>query len=301
MTESRGRTGPPALAVLATLGGVAGGLLWLTWLPTTKECATIGDCLGPPILGIIGTVLAAVVSLVALRLLHLRPVFLTTLFGFVGAGALVLSLQQVLAARGHDGLAPWWTWVLVGAVIAPLAHWILAPDRGWVARVLPVVLVIALVAGGQQWASSTRAQDRLEELAGVGVDPVLVPELPGYLLRSSWSFTDPDSAVDYISMSIAPEEDSEGFPDGYQLPGEGRDPCGLVRAVVRSAQEGDCTGEGDQVIVEGEFVVGFGQVREGTFLLLTGDPADFTVDQFREAVTGAPVGTLEELRDGTDG
>ncbi|GAA1144779.1 hypothetical protein [Ornithinicoccus hortensis] len=301
MTDPRARTGPTALGLLAALGAIGGVLLWLAWRPTTDDCDTIGECLGAPFVAMIATTLAAAASLVVLRLLHLRPVFLTTLFGFVGAGGLVLSGQEVLAVRGHEGLAPWWAWTLVGAVLAPLAHWVLQPGRGWVARVLPVVLVIGLVAGGQQWATRERAQQRLDSLASVGVDPVLVVDLPGYLLRSSWAFTDPDNGTDYISLSITPEEGASGFPDGFLLPAAGQDPCDLVRDVARLVQDGDCQASGDTATVQGRYAVGYGAVRDGTFLLLTGDPGVFTVEQFRTAVDGARTGTLEELRDGFDG
>lgn len=300
MTDPDARSGPAAAGLLAALGAVGGVLLWLTWRPTTEDCSTIGECLGPPFVAMVVTVLAAVASLVVLRLLHLRPVFLTTLFAFVGAGALVLSWQEVLAVRGHDGLAPWWSWLLIGVILAPLAHWVLQPHRSWVARVLPVLLVIGLAAGGQQWASRERAQERLDALATVGVDPVLVVDVPGYVLRSSWAFTDPGSGTAYISMSITPEEGSEGFPDGYLLPAAGRDPCELVRDVVRVAQEGDCRVAGESAMVDGEYAVGYGTVRDGTFLLLIGDPTHFTLEQLRAAVDGARTGTLEELRDGFD-
>lgn len=286
--------------VLAGLGGGVAALLWLAWVPSTRECRTVGECLSQVFSGMLLTVLAAALVLVALRLGHVRPVFLTTLLGFVGAGALVLSLEAVTSADGSQGLAPWWSWLLIGLAIAPLAHWVLQDDRRWWARVLPVLAVAGLVVGGLAWAQHERDQQRLDALTEVQVDPILRPELSGYHLLSSYGTSTPDGDVRYIRMSFSSQGTASGHPSGYQLPLQGGEPCQLVMALERSVKAGECISSGQDVTLEGEYVVGAGIVQDSTFLLLTGAAKDFTSEQFREAAQGARTSTLEELRDGVN-
>jgi len=310
MTMERASTEQPApragrgTVVSALVGAILGGLLWLAWQPTTQECNGIGECLGRPIGALILTVLALVLTLLALRLLRVRPVFVTTVLGFAGGAALIVTLVTVLNVRGgvHDELAPWWTWVLIGAVAGALAHWINQPGRSWPGRVVPIVVVIGLVFAGFTWADSERAAQRLARFEAVGVEQVVLPEVPGYHLSSAWASQRAEGSVDVITLNYYADEGVAQSVTGLLIPLEDRDPCELA-LVAESLTDRECVGGPDAMQlrwsgVDGQvFYVGAGQVVGGTLVVLTTDPETFDAAELQAAIDAATPSSLEELRD----
>lgn len=288
----------------AGVGAVLGALLWLAWEPTERECNGIGECLGRPMAALILTVLALLVTLLVLRLLRVRPVFVTTVLGFAGAAALVVTLAAVLNVRSGDpdALAPWWTWVLIGAVVGGLAHWVNQPGRSWPGRVVPIAVVIGLVFAGFTWADSERDAQSLARLEAVGVDRVVLPEVPGYHLSSAWPGQRAEGSVDAITLNYYADEGVAQAVTGLLIPLEERDPCELA-LVAQSLTDRECAGgpEAFQLRwrgVDGQvFYVGAGQVVGDTLVVLTTDPETFDAAALLDAIRAATPSTLEELRD----
>lgn len=288
--------------LLVALGGLAGLALWLAWEPTTRECDTLGECLGRAFTGAVLAALVVVAGLVALWLLRLRPVFLTTLFAVACGGALVLSLTEVVAVGGpgpRHSVAPVWSWVLICAVVLPLVHWLLQPERSWTARVVPLVVIGMVVWAATAWAQDERRDRRLAELESVGVDRVLLPSPgPGHELVGSWRFSGLDPQVDYISMSYRPTGSGAAYLNGKLVPVGDREPCEVVLVVMGQSDRGDCARHGDSLVLQTETDVGAGVVRGETLLLVTGAADHFTVQELQDAVAGARTGTVEDLLPG---
>ncbi|MCK0113465.1 hypothetical protein MWU75_15055 [Ornithinimicrobium sp. F0845] len=304
-TGSPARTAHRGTVISALVGAVVGGVLWLAWQPTTQDCNTIGECLGRPIGALIGTVLALLVTLLVLRLLRVRPVFVTTVLGFAGGAALIVTLITVLDvwSDGPDGLAPWWTWVLLGGLAAALAHWVNQPGRSWPARVVPIVVVIGLVFAGLTWAESERAAQRLARFEAVGVEQVVTPQVPGYHLSSAWPGQRAEGSVDVITLNYYADAEGAHQPvTGVLIPLEGRDPCGLALS-AESMTDRECDGGTEAMRLrwsgaDGQvFYVGAGQVVGDTLVVLTADPETFDAEALLEAIEAATPSSVVELRD----
>lgn len=285
----------------AALGAVAGVLAWWAWGPTTQQCTTFSQCFNRPISAMALTLVLAVAVMVAMRVLHLPRALLTGTVALLVGVALMLTGQRVTHALQHSGLLPWWSWMLLGAATMVLATLVVGPGTPALIRLVCGAVIIALVWGGYAWADARTENRRLAELAAVGVDPVLVPDLPGYTLSSAWVTSDPDDRVDYISLQFRPQGTNRDFPRGYRLPLGDWDSCELAVVLERSAREGECRQEGEVTVLDGEAVHGAGVVRSGTFLLVTGDPDRTDEEGLRSAVEDAVPGTLPQLRGGPAG
>lgn len=306
-TQAGDRSGRPAsrgTAICVVLGGLLGAALWSAWQPSAGECSAIDSCLGRLLWGLIATSLAIPVTLVVLWLARVRPVFVTTVLGLAAGGALVMATSTVLGARGGavDGMAPWWVWVLVGAVSLGLSHWVHQPGRSWLARVVPVVLVVGLVAGGVMWAQGQRDAAELDRLAGVGVSEVRVPTVPGYHLGSAWPGEFGAEGGEAIVLTYYADEGVQQSVRGLLLPVDGRDACELaLQAQTPEDQMCDLT---DGVLDlswhsdDGEvWYVGAGQVIDDTLVVLTTSPEVMSGADLNTAIDTAEPTTLEALRD----
>ncbi|WP_256842697.1 hypothetical protein [Ornithinimicrobium cryptoxanthini] len=298
--------GGSGLAVSAVIGLVVGGLLWLAWEPTTRECNGISECFGPPVLAAVLTLAAFVAVLVVRRILRLRPVFLPSLLGFVGGGGLLLmaeSLTNIWPREIHDPLAPWWSWLLVGGVVGGLAHWMHQPGRRWVERIVPVAVVLGLIVASVTWVSVERDRRQLAELESVGVDTVMAPTFDDFSV--SFARRGQSAGVgDFVRIHLSPHEGSApAWPHTYLVPVHDRDLCELAVALTRESVT--CVETAAGVELTDDFLEGAGVVEGGTLLLVTArvsperdEPDEWTQQALRTGVDQRVLTTLEELRDG---
>lgn len=300
--NSSGESGTLASAII---GLVVGGLLWLAWEPTTHQCNTLSECFNAPISAALLTLGAIIAVLVVRRLLKLRPVFLPTLLGFAGGGALLLVLQSlgnIWPREIHEPLAPWWSWLLVGGVMAGLAHWLHQPQRRWVERIVPVAVVLALIVGGLTWVSMERASRQLTDLASVGVDTVMAPTFDDFSVSSARR-AQIEGIGNVVRVSLSAHGAAPAWPDAYLVPVGDRDPCEL--AVQLARDEMTCVEMDGEVELSGDYRLAAGVVEGDTLLLVTArvsperdEPDEWTPEALRAGVDQRVSTTLEDLRDG---
>lgn len=297
------------MAASAVVGMVVGGLLWWAWEPTTRECDTIGECLGAPFAGALLTVAAVVAVLLVRWGLRLRPVISPTLLAFLGGGAvlvLIQSMGDVWPREIHAPLAPRWSWPLVGGAFGALTHWALQPQRRTRERLLPLVLVPVLVAAGFTWVALERDRRQLAELESVGLDSVVAPTFEDFSVSHARKGR-AERAGDFVRVYVSPHEGpAPAWPDAYLVPVGDRDPCGLAVQVVRT--DVSCVASDGQVELNGDWLLGAGAVDGGTLLLVTArvsperdDPDEWTPEALRTAVDRRVPTTLAALRDGDVG
>lgn len=296
------------VVISAVIGLVVGGLLWLGWEPTTRECNTISECLGQPMSAAAMTLGGVIAVLVARRLLGVRPVFLPTVLGFVGGGALLLMIQgmgNVWPQEIHAPLAPWWSWLLVGGVIGGLTHWVHQPRRRWVERIVPVAVVLGLVIAGFTWVSMERGHRQLAELESVGVATVLAPTFDDFSVSHA-SRGQAEDVGALVRLSLFPHDaPAPRWPDAYLIPVRDRDLCELAISVTGDSPELTCVATDAGVELTDTFTLGAGVVEGDTLLLVTAwvslerdEPDEWTLEQLHSAVANRVPTTLEELRDG---
>lgn len=303
--DEENSSGVSGVVASAIIGLVVGGLLWLAWEPTTRECNTMSDCFGPPISAAVMTLGAFIAVLVVRRLLRLRPVFLPTLLGFVGGGALLVvaqSLGNVWPREMHEPLAPWWSWLLVGGLIGGLTHWLHQPERRWVERVVPVVVVLGLIVGGLTWVSMERGSRQLAELESVGVDTVMAPTYDEFYVSYARRHR-AEGVGDFVRVSLSAHGAAPTWPDGYLVPVDDRDPCELAVKIARD--EVACVEKVGGIELTGDYLLGAGAIEGDTLLLVTArvspdrdEPDEWTQQALRAGVDQRVLTTLEELRDG---
>lgn len=303
--DEESSSGGSGVVASAIIGLVVGGLLWLAWEPTTRECTTISDCFGPPISAAAMTLGAFMAVLVVRRLMKLRPVFLPTLLGFVGGGALLLvvqSLANIWPREIHEPLAPWWSWLLVGGVMAGLTHWLHQPQRRWLERIVPVAVVLGLIVGGVTWVSVERDRRQLAELESVGVDTVMAPTFDDFSVSSAGRGRS-EGAGDFVRIHLSAEGSAPAWPDTYLVPVHDRDLCELAAAATRESVT--CVETAGGIELTDDFLLGAGVVEGDTLLLVTArvsperdEPDEWTHQALRAGVDQRVLTTLEELRDG---
>lgn len=160
---------------------------WATTLNNADECGTVGDCLGLALDDLVVLVLAVPVGALLLRVLSVPRVLLHTLAAAVLGATLWVAAGEVLRAldpdRAYDSALPLPVWLLVGALAALAATYVVGPGqggrRGGLARAVvpPAVLGLAISAS---WASA-RATFRLAEdrIAAVPIT-LYEPVIGGY-------------------------------------------------------------------------------------------------------------------------
>lgn len=297
------------MAASAIIGLVVGGLLWVVWEPTTHECGTLGECLGAPFWAAVWTLGLLVAVLAVRRSLGLRPVLLPTVLAFVGGGAVLVTIQalgNIWPRDLHEPLAPWWSWVLVGGLTSVLAHWSLQPGRSRAQRVLPPVVVVALVVGGLTWVGIERDRRQLLELESVGVDTVMAPTFEDFSVTHAGR-RQVEGVGDLVSISLSPASGAvPAWPDAYLVPVDGRDLCALALQMAWGTVT--CVETDGGVELTDDHLLGAG-AREGDTLLLvtvrispSGDEPDgWTRGALRTAVDRRVLTTLRALRDGDVG
>lgn len=299
--------GASGVAMSAAIGLVTSGLLWLAWKPTTRECNTLSECLGAPVSAAAMTLGVFVAALVVRRILQLRPVFVPTVLGFAGGGAVLVVLQSmrnIWPRELHAPLAPWWSWLLVGALFGGLAHWIHQPERRYTQRIVPVVVVLGLVIGGTIWVSAERDHRQLAELESVGVDTVMAPTFDDFSVSQAGR-GQAESVGPFVRINLSARGGSApAWPHAYLVPVQDRDLCEVAVRLTRD--EGmSCVEKGDAVEFTGDYLLGSGVVDGDTLLLVTArvspegdEPDEWTLEALRSAVDRRVPTTLEDLRDG---
>ncbi|WP_156875789.1 hypothetical protein [Ornithinimicrobium pekingense] len=296
-----------AAAASAVVGVVVGGLLWLAWEPTTRECGTISECFGAPVSAAMWTLGILVVALVARRVLQLRPVLGPTLSAFLGGSAVVVLIQglgDIWPRQPHPPLTPWWSWVVVGGMFGALAHWAHQPGRSRVGRVVPVVVVLGLVTAGVTWISVERDHRQLVELEAVGVDTVTAPTFADFSVSYARGGVR-EGVGGVVRVNLSPHAGSSAaWPEAYLVPVRGRDLCELALQVVARGTAGCVETDGGVEVID-DYLLGAGARDGGTLLLVTArvsptrdEPEEWTMESLRRAVDRRVATTLEELRDG---
>jgi len=295
------RTAGEAVVVGGGVAAAWGLLLWLAWEPTTRECLTIGECLGAPIAAMTLSVLAFLVNLVLLRLLGVRPVLLPTVLCFVGAGALVATLATVLEQRADETtIGPWWVWMVIWCAVGALAVRVHQPGRSWKHRTLTVLAIASLVAAGSTWVIRDETAEKLSDLQAVGVEEVLVPQLPGYEPAYAWPTGEPEAIR--VTYHAVDGEAQSARVRAELVPLADRDPCDLASAVEHISHV-QCTGDADGLVVRWSFPDGEltrlagGHVVGSTLVILSAEPGPISPEELLAAVRAAEPATLEDLRD----
>lgn len=312
------RSGPAAMLICGLLGGALGALLWLAWRPSAEACGQVGECLGPVFGGVLMTAFAVPASVLTLWFVGVRRVLLTVVLGFTAAGALLLTVGDLMEVPATPGsvLPPLWSWVLIGAASGASAQWALQRGRSWLVRGGLLAVVVALVWGGTTWADRARDAERLDRFRAVGVDQVVVPQLEGYAL--AWArpaLAEDEAPGPLLGLRLDPTEGEvrQARPDGsgtysrevrvFLIPLQGRDACEASAEVDgdnrRECEESDGRVEARTWYGWDEQVqwVAAGAVHGDTLVYLRADPDALQVKELSRAAEEAESTTLEALRD----